>query len=300
MPEGGEGGWTAAERGAFWRDGFVLRSGVIPPEVAHKLRDHYADMFAGRFPTGVYPDEWHWREGVSLPGAMREIVNGWKASHVVAAVSLSPRVGRLASELMGWRGGARVGQDDLLWKPPGAGGVGWHQDSAYISTNFLPLENNSVTVWIALDDADEETGVVSYAAGSHRWPGVRRSATNSAFHGKADPLAPARAAAAAAGAELDVRKVKVPCGSAIFHHQDVWHGSGPNVSASRPRRALGLHLIRADVSLRVRPPPDYIYGRYAVRDGSGEVSDHFFPVTWAPEGHASPIVRRLLRPAAAL
>ena len=33
--------------------------------------------------------------------------------------------------------------------------------SRYISENFRPLENNSVTVWIALDDADEETGVAA-------------------------------------------------------------------------------------------------------------------------------------------
>ena len=30
----------------------------------------------------------------------------------------------------------------------------------YISQNFLPVAENSVTVWIALDDADAETGVV--------------------------------------------------------------------------------------------------------------------------------------------
>ena len=35
------------------------------------------------------------------------------------------------------------------------------QPIRYISENFRPLENNSVTVWIALDDADEETGVVA-------------------------------------------------------------------------------------------------------------------------------------------
>ena len=32
--------------------------------------------------------------------------------------------------------------------------------SRYISQNFVPVEENSVTVWIALDDADAETGVV--------------------------------------------------------------------------------------------------------------------------------------------
>jgi ectoine hydroxylase-related dioxygenase (phytanoyl-CoA dioxygenase family) len=32
------------------------------------------------------------------------------------------------------------------------------QDSAYISSCFIPEENNSVTVWIALDDVDAESG----------------------------------------------------------------------------------------------------------------------------------------------
>ena len=39
-------------------------------------------------------------------------------------------------------------------------------DSAYISRQFCPSSNNSVTVWIALDDADEERGIVEYAPGS--------------------------------------------------------------------------------------------------------------------------------------
>lgn len=60
--------------------------------------------------------------------------------------------------------------------------MGWHQDSAYISQNFRPLSENSVTVWIALDAADEETGVVEYAVGSHRWPMGASDAASSSFH----------------------------------------------------------------------------------------------------------------------
>ena len=26
---------------------------------------------------GIYPDEWHWREGISKPEKFREIVNAW-------------------------------------------------------------------------------------------------------------------------------------------------------------------------------------------------------------------------------
>ena len=86
--------------------------------------------------------------------------------------------------------------------------------------------------------------------------------------------------------------VTVPAGSAIFHHQDVWHGSRANTHATRPRRALAVHLLRRDVAFRITPPPDYIYGRYVSRRGSSKVSDTFFPVTWAPSPSAGePAVR---------
>jgi len=282
------------ERHSFDRNGFVLRENIITPEVAVSLREHFSELFAGQFPTGVYPDEWHWREGISRPEAFREIVNAWKVSPEVARVALSETLGRLAADLMGWTKGTRIAQDDLLWKPPSTGGVGYHQDCAYISANFRPEASNSVTVWVALDDATPETGVVEYAVGSHHWPAFNSSAVDSSFHGTNDELASVRAAAEAAGAQVDIQKISVPCGAAVFHHQDVWHGSGHNTTADRPRRAIGIHLLRRDVTFRTAPPPDYIYGRYVLGEGDTEVSEQFFPIIWSPDGYVSPIVRRLL------
>ena len=97
----------------------------------------YDGLFKGKFQTGCYPDEWHWREGISYPHITREIVNGWKCDKEVARIVLSERIGKVVSELMGWDG-CRIGQDDVLWKPPGGTPVGFHQDSAYISTQFVP------------------------------------------------------------------------------------------------------------------------------------------------------------------
>ena len=63
-------------------------------------------------------------------------------------------------------------------------------------------------------------------------------------------------------------------GFAILHHQDCWHGSGPNLSSKRHRHALVVHYIRGDVTFRdssnnnekKRNGPfgraTYIYGRY--------------------------------------
>lgn len=74
----------------------------------------------------------------------QQIVNAWKADRTVAAVVLSEKLGRLAASLAGWDS-ARVAQDDVVWKPPGSGPVAYHQDSAYISRQFIPVSAFGVT-----------------------------------------------------------------------------------------------------------------------------------------------------------
>lgn len=282
-----DGAVSAASAAQFHRDGFLLVDSVLGPAETRRVAGRFDELFEGRFSTGVYPDEWHWREGISKPDAFREIVNAWKSDGVVAEVARSEALGRLAARLMGWTAGARLAQDDVLWKPPLAGAVAFHQDAAYISAQFTPMANNSVTIWIALDDADQETGVVEYAPGSHRWPAAAAAAAVSTFHGAgadggaADYRRAMLEAAPAGCADPagSIERLVVRAGSAVVHHQDTWHGSAPNSSPWRHRRALGVHLVRADVRWRESPPPDYIYGRY-VLPGEPRPRDVFFPIVF--------------------
>jgi hypothetical protein len=98
------------QRAYFWRHGFVLVPNVLSAEEAKACRDRYQHMFAGVFDTGTYPDEWHWREGISLPDAVREICNGWKSDTCIQSTVLSARFGRIACELMQWQTVRRVKQ----------------------------------------------------------------------------------------------------------------------------------------------------------------------------------------------
>ena len=91
------------QRAHFWRHGFVLVPDVISAEEAKACRDRYQHMFAGVFDTGTYPDEWHWREGISRPDAVREICNGWKSDTCIQSTVMSARFGRIACELMQWQ-----------------------------------------------------------------------------------------------------------------------------------------------------------------------------------------------------
>jgi len=153
----------------FRKNGFLIINNVIPLELVNKIKAKYDGLFAGKFETGIYPDEWHWREGLSLPDVTREICNAWKSDRLIASLVLSSGLGRMCSQLGNWTSGARIGQDAIWYKPPGAKEIAFHQDSPYISAQFHPEGDNSITCWISLDDVSAQTGTLEYAPGSHVW-----------------------------------------------------------------------------------------------------------------------------------
>ena len=270
------------------------------------------NLFQGNFDTGIFPDEWHWRQGISRDDAAREMCNSWKASRVIASIVLNKHLGEFISKVMGWQS-VRIAQDDIVWKTPTGNRdcniahehintVGFHQDSAYISTQFEPYENNSVTLWIALDDANEENGCLEYAIGSHRWPiphlnSINDNLGSSSFH-HSDEFSYRNSSLHDAyenhvrnsennARDLKIETVNVNTSYGILHHQDAWHGSGPNVSFDKHRRALVAHYLDGNVQFandgnRRNPPfgkTSYIYGRYK-RYQSTEVDETFFPVIY--------------------
>jgi len=282
---------------------------LISQEATIMVKDRMDKLFRGEFETGIYPDEWHWREGISMPHAAREICNSWKSDRLIAAIVLNEKIGRFISKVMGWES-VRIAQDDLVWKVPSTqqdhthsrriDTVGFHQDSAYISNNFEPYDNNSVTLWIALDDVDKDSGCLEYAVGSHKWRPLQHrmdddevaSSTNrsiSDFHSSDElsyrkGLSTASQLAGVPADQIEVDMVPVKEGYAILHHQDVYHGSAPNMR-SRHRRALVAHYLRGGVSFRQgngNVPfggATYIYGRYK-RYNSVELDETFFPIIY--------------------
>ena len=79
-----------AEVDTFARDGFVVIDRLIDPELARRALARYEALFAGRFETGLYPDEWNWRTGVSPPDLTRQICNAWKSDRTIARVVPGP------------------------------------------------------------------------------------------------------------------------------------------------------------------------------------------------------------------
>ncbi len=277
--------FTPEQVEAFRRDGFLIfDEGLVSERVLELLRERYESLFAGEYETGIRPDEVNWVPGRDPEDRTRQLCNAWKADTVVAAQVLSKRIGRLAAQLMGYRG-VRILQDNVLWKPPGTKAIGFHQDSSYAGY-LVPPE--MVTCWVALDDTEADAGPLEFVRGSNRWP--KSAPDRSQFHAPDDWLAGARAAAPE-GAELEIVPVVVKPGGGSFHHGLTWHGSAPNRSSRVARRALVSHLIPVETRFH-ETNVDVTYSRYRRRRDLS-LDESFFPVLWEESGYRTPWLAEL-------
>ena len=279
------GAFTDEQVATFDRDGFlIVEEGLVPAAALELLRERFLSLFAGEYETGIKPDEVNWVPGRDPEDRTRQICNGWRADTVVAAQVLSERTGRLTAQLARYRG-VRLLQDNVLWKPPGAKAMGFHQDASY-ADYLVPAE--MITCWISLDHLPADAGPIEYVRGSHLWQ--RTPPQRSQFHAPDDWLAPARAAAPD-GQELDLVPVVVKAGGGSFHHGRTWHGSPPNTSAAVARMALVSHMLPAEVRFH-ETNVDLIYSRYR-RRGDLSLDESFFPVTWDESGYRTPWLSEL-------
>ena len=174
-------GPTAAQIDQYRRDGFLIVERFLQAGVLDGVRERFAAVFEHEWETGLAPDEVNYTPGVTAPELTRQMCNVWKADRVLAGVTLAERVGRWASALAGLPG-ARVAQDNAIWKPPSGKALLCHQDAAYLEWLDPP---NMTTCWIALDDTTADGGTIYYVARSHRWPHASLGGT---FHAPDDWL----------------------------------------------------------------------------------------------------------------
>lgn len=264
---------------SFHRDGFVVVEDALDASTVAAARSRFEHLFAGCFETGIQPDEWNWRPESGARDVTRQICNAWKSDSIIAAIVTRVDIGCACAELRGWHG-ARLNQDNVIWKPPGARSLGFHQDDSYQDW-IVPGE--MMTFWITLDDTRADQGTIEYVAGSHRWP---LSPPIDQFHAPDDPTTDMRAAAGRAGeARPEIVPIEVTAGSAVIHHGRTWHGSRDN-RGKTPRRSVVAHCMSSAAHFHpVNVSP--VYSRYR-RYGTNDMDESFFPVLWRQDGYRTP------------
>ncbi|MBZ0302925.1 MAG: phytanoyl-CoA dioxygenase family protein, partial [Anaerolineae bacterium] len=119
-------------------------------------------------------------------------------------------------------------QSMYYFKPPGARGQALHQDNYHLRVN----PGTCMAAWIAVDDCDEDNGCLQVVPGTHDLPELctveadrNLSFSKTALDLPQDLLAQA------------VPVIMKP-GDVLFFNGQLIHGSYPNTSADRWRRAL--------------------------------------------------------------
>jgi phytanoyl-CoA hydroxylase len=219
----------SANRRHWESEGYVFVRGLFSQEEIDHIREHFMEWNAsdrkedfdkidstGQDPLAQYP----------------RIIHPHRKDPLSLDFMLDPRLRDVMTDLLGEE--PLAAQTMFYFKPPTARGQALHQDQMYLRAR----PGTCVAAWMAVDDCDEENGCMDIVPGSHKLPLL--------CHVEAD-------------LELSFtsRKVPVPegyapipalmnAGDVLFFHGNLIHGSGPNTSATRFRRALIGHYITAD------------------------------------------------------
>lgn len=144
----------------FGRDGFIHLRGVLTPETLQP----YADEITAKV-LELNTMQLPLSERSMYHKAFLQVTNIWRESDIAGDLVFSPRLARIATELLGTEG-VRLYHDQALYKEPGGGITPWHADQYY-----WPLGSPAtVTAWIPFQDTPVEMGPLSFASGSHRFP----------------------------------------------------------------------------------------------------------------------------------
>ena len=129
-------------------------------------------------------------------------------------------------------------QTMFYFKPPGARGQALHQDNFYLRVR----PGTCMAAWVAVDDADEENGGMVVVPGS--------SGLEIACPQKADPARFFTSDYVPVPDGLEEVPVRLKAGDVLFFNGSLIHGSHPNTSTTRFRRALISHYVpRGSVEL---------------------------------------------------
>jgi ectoine hydroxylase-related dioxygenase (phytanoyl-CoA dioxygenase family) len=217
-------------RNFFRENGYVVAEALFSAGEVEHLKQHYMDLRA----TGSHPGDF---EGVGatnidpLKKYPRMIqMHHWDQTSLNWMLDARLREGLTACA---GREPFAV-QTMLYFKPPGARGQALHQDNFYLKVQ----PGTCIAAWLALDDCDEANGCMRVVPGSHTWPTLctAKADTTQSFTDVTVNLPP----------NARIEPIVMKAGDVLFFNGQLVHGSYPNTTTDRFRRALIGHYIDGD------------------------------------------------------
>lgn len=209
----------------YRRDGYILIRGLFSGEEAATYRDHYMRLRE----AGKYPGDFEGVDPSSEDPLKRypRMIHMHRWDEVSLQWLIEPRLNAVMTSLLGSE--PLAAQTMLYFKPPGARGQALHQDQYYLRVK----PGTCIAAWMALDRCDEANGCLMVVPGTHDLPLLctESADTKKSFTDVTVPVPN----------ELPVVPAIMDPGDVLFFHGQLIHGSYPNTTADRFRRALIGH-----------------------------------------------------------
>ena len=213
----------------FHNDGFLVVRGLFSPDETSKLREHFMAIHA----AGPIEDSFHpmplEETGGDILKHYPRIMQPHRWDELSRQMLLNAHVGSILRDLLGET--PLAAQSMLYFKPPGARGQALHQDNFYLHVK----PGTCLASWLALDDADEENGTLFAVPGSDK---IGVLCPHPADMTKSFTTEEVDIPAGSQPVRIDLK-----AGDVLFFNGSVIHGSYPNVSRDRFRRAFICHYV---------------------------------------------------------
>ncbi len=165
--------------------------------------------------------------------AFLQVENLWPQSEIVREFVVSPKLGRIAAELMGSTG-VRIYHDQALYKEAGGGITPWHADQYY-----WPVDSDkTITAWIPLQPTPLEMGPLAFCPKSHHVTYGRDLEIGQESE--------ERIGAALQNHGIDESGFEL--GEVSFHSGWTFHRAAPNTT-SKPREVMTIIYMDEDMRL---------------------------------------------------
>ncbi|NNJ24248.1 phytanoyl-CoA dioxygenase family protein [Alienimonas chondri] len=211
----------------FNERGFVAPLPAFEPDEADRVRAYFDGLLAEALAAGK--DSYSLSTAHLTHGGVYDLLT--HPTFVGYAADVLREAGAPEAGVIGW------GSHFFCKLPGEEKQVGWHQDAS-----FWPLSpSHAVTIWLAIDDADEDNGCMRFLAGSHHSGHLTYRESTPEDHSALNQIVP--------DAEQYGEEVydELEAGTCSVHSDLLLHGSASNPS---PRRRCGLTLRYCSAGVR--------------------------------------------------
>jgi ectoine hydroxylase-related dioxygenase (phytanoyl-CoA dioxygenase family) len=227
---------SAEQRASFDTHGYLAPIPLLDTHQVAELRTRIANIadHLDEHSDLLYEVESAWTE--SPADVVLHFLGAWRVDPWIHDLIQHPGITVPLAQILGTPR-LRFWHDQVFWKPPHHPGVvPWHQDYSYWQRT---TPENHISIHIALDDSDLDSGCLHFIPGSHRWPTLPAPS----FGGDIDQIQ----AHLGDTQRAEFHPVPAPlrAGEASIHHSSTLHGSHANTSP-RPRRGLVLNFMGPD------------------------------------------------------